>query len=166
MKKKVAFIIIFLFLFSLLFSQENRDSIFKIFKKEIQSEKIILNFEISKNSYVKLKVFGFGKKKLKLKSYNVEPLGKNIFKLTLKFSGKKKIFKFYKEYSFYLWQGKSRVVFLTKNGKKSFHLPPVSYKIQRTQSGYRILKQPITARITLPVENGKIYLYVKRVLIY
>ncbi|WP_132527622.1 hypothetical protein [Phorcysia thermohydrogeniphila] len=162
------FFLISLFLFLLLspreaFPLQDEGGILSLFREEIESERANLRFEILDSSYAEFDfVGGFADGRYRLKSYRVKPLKENIYRLELLFEKKRGSFRYSQRVVFYFWQGRNRLVFLTKEGKKSFELPDVEINIEKTPSGYRIVKLFKEKVLRLPVEGGTVYLKIRR----
>jgi hypothetical protein len=146
------------------FSEEvKRETLYRLFKEEIESQKSKLKFEILDSSYAEFKfIGGFADGKYRLVAYTVFPLGKGIFKLTLLFEKKRGVFRYRQKVTLYLWQGEREVVFLTKDGKRRFELPEDSIKIVKTKDGYEVMKDFPEKTFVIPIRSGGIYLKVRK----
>ncbi len=157
------FITILAILFAInLYSQNiNDENVFLYFKEELSSIKKSYGITVLKSTYAKLRT-PFGKKKFKLKNYEIKELGNHIYKLTLNFYKRKKIFRFRENRAIYFFYNDSKIVFLTKKGKFRFGiLNPSIYDIIKMPNGYKIVKKRLKYYFKIPVQNGKVYLYME-----
>ena len=146
------------------FSKEvKEETIYRLFKEEIESQKSKLKFEILDSSYAEFNfIGGFADGKYRLIAYRVFPLGKGVFKLNLLFEKQRGVFRYRQKVVLYLWQGERKVVFLTKDGKKRFELPQESIKIVKTKDGYEVMKDFPVKTFVVPVKSGRVCLKVRK----
>ena len=157
------FVTIFTILLAInLFSQNINDkNVFSYFKEELSSINNSYGIIVLKSTYAKLRT-AFGKKKFKLKSYKIKELGNHIYKLTLNFYKKKKIFRFREKKIIYFFYNDSKIVFLTEKGKFKFGImSPYTYNIIKMPNGYKIVKKRMKYFFKILVQNGKVYLYME-----
>jgi hypothetical protein len=155
--------LVFLFSSYEAFPLQDEERILSLFREEIESEKANLHFEILDSSYAEFDfVGGFADGRYRLKSYRVKPLKENVYKLEFLFEKERGSFRYSQRVVLYFWQGRNRLVFLTKEGKKSFELPDVEINIEKTPSGYRIVKLFKEKVLRLPVEGGTVYLKIRK----
>ncbi len=146
------------------FSEEvEKETIYQLFREEIESRNSRLNFEILDSSYAEFNfIGGFADGRYRFIAYRVSSLGKRIFKLNLLLEKRRGVFRYRQKVTLYLWQGEREVVFLTKNGKRRFELPQESIGIVRTKNGYEVVRDFPVKTLVVPVKSGKIYLKVRK----
>jgi hypothetical protein len=137
-------------------------AVLKLFEKEIQSASLNLKFEILPQSYARFEGALFGSGRYRLLRYTISPLGKDVYRLQLRFLRKKDALEYSTKVVLYFWQGKERVVFLTAKGKREYQLPPEAIKALKTDYGFLLVKENLTQTWVIPVKGGEIFLRVKR----
>ncbi len=157
------FITILAILFAInLYSQNiNDENVFSYFKEELSSINNSYGIIVLKSTYAKLRTT-FGKKKFKLKNYKRKEIGNHIYKLTLNFYKRKKIFRFRERRTIYFFYNDSKIVFLTEKGRFKFGImSPYIYNIIKMPNGYKIVKKRMKYFFKIPVQNGKVYFYME-----
>ena len=159
----ISFCVVFLPFHGSFSKEVKEETIYQLFREEIESLNSRLNFKILDSSYAEFDfIGGFADGRYRLIAYRVFPLGKGVFKLNLLFEKKRGVFRYRQKVTLYLWQGEREVVFLTKDGKRRFELPEDSIKIVKTKDGYEVMKDFPVKTFVIPVESGKVCLKVRK----
>ncbi len=154
MKKVTIFLIFFMIIFTQpLFSGDN---LRQYFAEEFNASRF--PFKIVK-AVEKIKIFGFGKSKLHMKSYKIREIDHNIYELFIKFKSKKMLGFQNNEKIIFFYNG-DIISFKTRKGKKTFQIKNEQKLILRkTKNGYYIIKKiPLILTFKIAATNGKLYL--------
>ncbi len=105
---------------------------------------------------------GFADGNYKLVSYSIKPYSNNIYILNVVVKKKKHFFSYVRRFTLPFFYNGSIIAFKTIRGKMVYRLGDDLLEMVRIKNGWKLIRQPQTIQVKLPVNGGYLYLSIRK----
>ncbi|WP_281950310.1 hypothetical protein [Nitrosophilus kaiyonis] len=159
MFKKIAVLILAVFLGSFAYAQNSNENLEEFFSTEAKkaNEPIII---VEAIAYI-----SSPKGEYKLYDYSIETYNKDkkIYILHMKMEKREGPTTFYREYDIPFWYNGRRIVFKTYRGKKSFELPEDKIVIKKdSKENIEVIQNQKEYRVRIPIPMGEMEMLIQK----